>query len=124
MPDKKKILIVDDDVAFCELTQEMMTQIGYHAVSASDTKEALRVFSETPHQFDLIVLDYMLSGTYGTELAAEFLRVRPEIPIALYTGAVVPVEEVRSKGIHAVINKPLTKSELAAAIRHILGDVL
>ncbi len=123
MSDKKTILIVDDDEALCELTRDILKQIGYHPVAVPDAEDALRAFYDNPHQFDLIVPDHLLSGIEGAELAAEFLRVRPDIPIALYTGAVVSLKEVRSKGVRALINKPLTRKEFAAAIARIFNDV-
>ena len=124
MSDKKKILMVDDDSIFCELTQEILEEIGYDSVAVADAEEARAVFLDNPRQFDLIILDHILSGVQGAELAADFLHLRPDIPIALYTGADLTLEKVRSKGIHAVINKPLTKNEFASAIAGILRDAL
>jgi len=124
MSGKKKILMVDDDLIFCELTREILEKIGYDSVAVADAEEARAVFLENPRQFDLIILDHILSGVQGAELAADFLHLRPDVPIALYTGADVSLEKVRSKGIRAVINKPLTKNELTSAIASILHNGL
>ncbi len=123
MSDKMKILMVDDDPIFCELTQAVLEKIGYDSFAVGDVEKARTVFFDDPQQFDLIILDHISSGVLAEELAADFLRLRPDIPIALYTGAVVSLEKVRSKGIRAVINKPLTKNELAAAIASVLDNV-
>jgi CheY-like chemotaxis protein len=123
MSDKRKILMVDDDPIFCELTQAVLEKIGYDSFAVGDAEKARTVFVDDPQQFDLIILDHILSGVLAEELAADFLHLRPDIPIALYTGAVVSLEKLRSKGIRAVINKPLTKNELAAAIASVLKNV-
>jgi CheY-like chemotaxis protein len=124
MSDRKRILMVDDDTVLCELTQEVLKETGYDVIAVSDVEEARAAFSDNHYKFDLILLDHGLSGVSGEEFAADFLRLRPDIPIALYTGAAVSLEEVRPKGIRAVIPRPLTKSELTAALEHILNGVL
>lgn len=121
MSGRKRILMVDDDEVFCELTQEILEDLGYDFAAASDVDKARAVFLHHDCQFDLIMVDHVLSGIHGEDLAAEFLRCCPGIPIALYTGAVVSLDEVRSKGIRAVIPKPLTKAELADALEKILN---
>ena len=118
----KRILMIDDDALLCELTEEVLEGLGYDLVAALSVDEAREVFQRRDHGFDLIMVDHLLSGIHGEEHAAEFLRSCPGIPIALYTGAVVSLEEVRSKGIHAVIPKPLTRSELAAAVEGALRN--
>jgi two-component system, OmpR family, response regulator CpxR len=115
----KTILVIDDDPVMCELTQEVLEDAGF-AVAAMDIEEARAAFSDNPHRFDLILIDHFLSGTRGEEHATDFLCLRADIPIALYTGTDISLEEVRSKGICAVIEKPLTNSELTATIGQIL----
>ena len=122
MSGKKKILVVDDDPTVCELLEAVLEEIGYDSVTVADAEQARAVFCHNPRQFDLIILDHIISNVQGEELAAEFLHLRPDIPIALYTGAVVPLEKVRSKGVRAVIRKPLTKNEFSAALARILNN--
>jgi hypothetical protein len=58
-------------------------------------EETRAVFAaDNPQQFDLVLVDHALSGMRGEELAADFLCLRSDNPIALYTGANVSLEEV------------------------------
>lgn len=124
MSDRKRILMVDDDPLLCEVTQEILEEIGYDCVAVSDGEGARAALLDSRCRFDLMILDHVLPGASGVELTADFLSLCPDLPIVLYTGALVSLEDVRSKGITAVIPKPLTKSELVAALGPILGDPL
>ena len=58
----------------------------------------------------------------GFELAREILSIRPDMPVILATGFSPHVNEesARAAGIKALVMKPLTKRELAKAIRQVL----
>jgi DNA-binding NarL/FixJ family response regulator len=58
----------------------------------------------------------------GIDLSRNLLKIRPNIPIILCSGIKDPDTEaqVKSMGIKAYIMKPLTKRELANAIRNTL----
>ena len=120
MSRKPKILMIDDEV-MCELTRATLEESEYDLVALSDAGKARSAFSDDPHQFDLVILERVVSGVCGRELASLFLSLRPDIPVALYTGSVVSREEVRSKGFRDVIPKPLTKAELTRAIARIIA---
>ena len=67
-PPKRRILVVDDDVAIVDLVRYNLTKNGYDALVATDGQEALQLAArELP---DLIILDLMLPGLHGTEVAA------------------------------------------------------
>jgi len=55
-----KILVVDDDPDFVEITRMILEKHGYEVGSASNGDEALRKMREEPP--DLVILDVMMSG--------------------------------------------------------------
>jgi FixJ family two-component response regulator len=58
----------------------------------------------------------------GIDLAGKLFKIRPDVPIILYTGqsdASLP-ERVKKAGIREFLTKPLVKQELAQAIRRVL----
>jgi two-component system cell cycle sensor histidine kinase/response regulator CckA len=121
MSDRKTILLIDDDPLICEMTRDVLEQFGYNPVVVMSAEEARTVFSENPKQFDLIMVDHILSDESGINLAADLLRIRPDILIALYTGGNAEVEDVRSKGIRAVIPKGLSRGEFRETLERIFG---
>ena len=62
--------------------------------------------------------------TKGEILAAELIRIRPDIPIVLCTGYSGSglIERTRAIGIRAVVMKPILMAKMARAIREALGD--
>jgi DNA-binding NarL/FixJ family response regulator len=59
-----------------------------------------------------------MPGPSGLQLASEFLRIRPDIPVLLITGFVTAElkEQARLAGVKGVIFKPTTVEEFAQAI--------
>ena len=65
-----------------------------------------------------------LKVTKGEILAAELMRIRPDIPIVLCTGYSETglIERTKAMGIRAIIMKPILMAKMAKAIREALGD--
>lgn len=120
---KGRILLVDDEEALVVLGQEMLEQLGYEVVGRTDSQEALRIFSEEPGQFDLVITDYTMPHMTGLALAKELLHVRPDIPIILFTGfsKMVTEEKIKDAGIRAFMMKPVSRCELARTIQEVMS---
>jgi CheY-like chemotaxis protein len=116
---RKTILLIDDDPLICEMTRDILERLGYNSMAVASAHEARTAFSANPGRFDLILVDHLLSDESGIELAADLLRIRSDVPIVLYTGGGAEIEEVRSKGVRAVISKGLTRQEFAQALERI-----
>ena len=80
----KVILCIDDDKPCLELRKWVLEKQGYKVLVASDAAEGLELFSKTP--IDLVILDYLLIGTTGAEVAATMKKIKPYVKIALLTG--------------------------------------
>jgi CheY-like chemotaxis protein len=116
---RKTILLIDDDPLICEMTQAVLEKLGYTSMAVESAEAARAAFSANPRQFDLILVDHLLSDASGVELAGDLLRIRPDVPIILYTGGGAEIEEVRSKGVRAVISKGLSRQEFAEALERV-----
>jgi PAS domain S-box-containing protein len=118
----ERILMVDDESAILAFTKNMIEQLGYSVSTCSSSTEALRVFSQNPHAFDLVITDQTMPVLTGVELAAEMLAIRDDIPIILATGYSETVSEgqAREKGASFYLEKPFTRKALAAAISRVL----
>lgn len=118
----ERILFVDDEASLTRLGQRYLTPLGYTVVTEMDSLAALDRFRQSPDQFDLVITDQTMPKLTGTALAAELLRIRPNIPVILYTGGgvIMAPEDLRRLGIRAFLAKPYTMSDLAALIRRVL----
>jgi len=81
----KKVLLVDDDVEFCEATKLLLDSKGYEVILAYDGKEGLeKARAEKP---DLVILDVMMPEMNGYDVCV-VLKADPElkkIPVILLT---------------------------------------
>jgi two-component system phosphate regulon response regulator PhoB len=116
------ILLVEDEPAIQELLAFNVTQCGYRALQASDADAALtQINSALP---DLILLDWMLPGMSGVELAK---RLRADqrtrnIPIIMLTARTDERDKILGleSGADDYITKPFSPRELMARIRAVL----
>ncbi|MEE4242023.1 MAG: response regulator [Desulfopila sp.] len=120
----ERILLVDDEKLLLEMEKDMLELIGYRVTAINSSPEALRLFSENPLEFDLVITDQTMPRMTGMELAEEMLRLRPATPIILCTGYSpnISKESVVSRGIRELAYKPLALEELSAIIRRTLDQ--
>ena len=119
---KETILFVDDEETIVHLGKELLTQLGYTVDIHTSSVEALKVFRQEPHRFDLVITDQTMPVLTGEALSRELLRIRPDLPIILCTGFshVMSAEKAKALGIQAYLMKPLAIRDLAPIIRHVL----
>ena len=82
---KPLILCIDDDETQLALRREILESHGFLVLNASNTRDAVRILRETP--VSLVLSDHMLRGTTGTRLAAKLKRLKPDVPVVLYSGS-------------------------------------
>lgn len=128
-PDDKKdylptgnehILLVEDEQAVARLEQQILHQLGYQVTRCSEGISALRIFSDDPAMFDLVITDMAMPNMTGRMLAEQLLEIRPDLPIIVCTGysGQLDVEKAAAIGIKGFISKPLTKSKIAETVRN------
>jgi len=122
----ERILLVDDEEIVVAVTSEILGTLGYEVVSVPRSSDALELFRSQSDRFHLVITDQTMPGMTGMELAAELLRVRPDISIILCTG--FSDEKVRETaatiGVRRIMSKPFALHELATTVREILDQRL
>lgn len=115
-----ELLMVDDDLALCDLLREYLQYEGYQLTLAHDTEQALRLLQQ-PQRFALMILDIMLPRQTGLELLQQ---IRPQIslPVILLTARGEEVDRILGleMGADDYLPKPCNPRELLARIRAIL----
>ena len=88
----------------------------------NDSVEALALFTSDPSRFDLVITDQTMPDITGIELGKAILSARPDIPVILCTGFshLVDADSAKAAGINGFVMKPLTKREIALAVRNAL----
>jgi CheY-like chemotaxis protein/anti-sigma regulatory factor (Ser/Thr protein kinase) len=123
-PQQYRIMFVDDEETVGEVVRQMLKRLGHEAVILNSSAKALEMFSNDPQGFDLIITDEIMPNLTGSELAGEFLRLRPDIPVVLTTGFVEPTspEHLKEAGFQACMMKPFSTSDLFKIIDGVFSD--
>ena len=119
---RESVLIVDDEHAIRRFCQRSLTQLGYRVQATGEPHVALADFKRDPGAFDLVITDQHMPGMTGDALAKRIKKLRPDIPIILFTGfsSEVSDEYAREAGISEIVPKPILASQLTTAIRRVL----
>jgi two-component system response regulator MprA len=112
----QRILIIEDEPEIAGYLRRGLLLEGFQVTVAADGPAGLAAARETPH--DLVVLDLMLPGIDGLEVASR-LRAASEIPIIILTARDAVADRVRGleTGADDYLVKPFAFEELLARIR-------
>jgi CheY-like chemotaxis protein len=76
------ILCIDDDVDTLAVRRHFLQSCGYSVVTASSGTDGLRMVSESD-AVDLVLLDYMMPGMNGDEVAQTLKTQHPDLPVVV-----------------------------------------
>jgi CheY-like chemotaxis protein len=83
---KPLILCIEDDPVYLMLRKKVLEKVGYNVIGVTSMRDALKVLRETP--VCATIADHMLQGISGTELAKKMKKIKPDVPIILFSGTV------------------------------------
>jgi two-component system OmpR family response regulator len=119
MSETGHILVVDDQQEICDLVREYLAEEGFRVSTANDGLGLREEMARS--RIDLVILDLMLGGEDGLQLARE-LRSRSEIGIIMLTGRSETVDRIigLEMGADDYLPKPFHLRELLARVRSVL----
>lgn len=116
-PTTQRILLVEDDTAIRELTEDVLSESGYNLTAVGDAEAAVAALCSTG-SFDLLISDIRLPGMNGCELARHAMTRHPALRVLLMTGyAGQRASDPESLPRHIpVLRKPFTLRELLESV--------
>src|SRR3981081_4633571 len=117
---KAHILVVDDDPHITDLLRRILAYEGYSIAIAASGNEALNRTLERPP--DLIVLDIMLPGIDGLEVAQRLRAAGDNVPVLMLTARDAVADRVKGLGTGSddFLVKPFAPEELVARVKALL----
>jgi len=119
---QKRILIVDDEPAIREMVAFALRKGDFEPAHAGDAREAQSAIADRVP--DLILLDWMLPGTSGLELARRWRKdtLTRDVPIIMLTARGEENDRVGGleAGVDDYVVKPFSARELLARIRAVM----
>ena len=117
---KAHLLVVDDDPRITDLLRRILAYEGYSVAVAASGKAALN--STLEHAPDLVILDVMLPGIDGLEVARRLRAAGDNVPILMLTARDAISDRVKGleTGADDYLVKPFAPEELVARVKALL----
>ncbi|HLZ17955.1 MAG TPA: response regulator, partial [Smithellaceae bacterium] len=95
---------------------------GYHVVTAESGEEAVNIYSECKHEFDLVILDLIMPGGGGKKCLQDLLQINSSVKVLISSGyaSSFQTHDLALAGAAGFINKPYQPEDLFSSIRKIL----
>ncbi len=122
---RERILVVDDELPIALVEQKILESLGYQVAVLNSSADTLKLFLANPAAFDLLLTDMTMPEMSGAELSEKILAARPQMPIIICTGfsEKIDPEKAHAMGIRGYLQKPLSKKDLAKAVRSALDTM-
>ena len=122
MQSDKRVLIVDDEAPIREMIMVALEMAGYQTLEAENAKDAHSIIVD--EQPDLLLLDWMMPGTSGIELAKRLRAdaTTKDLPIIMLTAKADEDNKIQGleNGVDDYITKPFSPRELVARLKAVL----
>jgi DNA-binding response OmpR family regulator len=117
----KTVLVVDDEPGITEALNELLSEEGFHVLTALNGKQALeRIAEKRP---ELILLDYMMPGMDGSELLTALRRDSAYQDIPVLMMSFIPRSSIPLACTPtAFLRKPFRIEQLLAEVDRLLRE--
>jgi two-component system cell cycle sensor histidine kinase/response regulator CckA len=121
---EETILVVDDERAILQTTQDFLHLYGYSTISAATGEEAIRIFKRNQQGIDLVILDLSMPGMGGLACLREIRVFNPVIKILISSGYIEDgiADDLWKLGISGFIKKPYRMAEFIHMVRMALDS--
>lgn len=107
MPEKRKILVVDDEEEFCRNLKDILEMENYEATTAYDGFKGLELVKQ--NGFDVVIMDVKMPVMDGVETFKKMKKIVPDTPVILVTAYAVEelLKDALRNGAFGTLKKPL-----------------
>ncbi|MDQ3070060.1 MAG: response regulator [Acidobacteriota bacterium] len=123
-PERKTILLVEDDDAVRPLLTRTLVSLGYRVLAPEACNRAPEVFAASPHAIDAVLCDVVLPGISGPEIVRQILATpgAEHVRVLFMSGHSSDAlrEDGRLAGDSHFIQKPFARAEFAQKLQDLL----
>ncbi|MFH1477382.1 MAG: ATP-binding protein [Verrucomicrobiota bacterium] len=116
------IMVVDDEANIVAMISQILTELGYHVISATSGSEALNLSDQRAQAIDMVITDIIMPELNGPDLARMLRQKWPAMKALYMSGyannAAAQIGALKS-GM-AFLQKPFSSETLASCIRKVL----
>ena len=116
------LLVVDDDNEVRKTCMDMVEQLGYETMEATNGDEAVRIFQEHCSRIDMVVLDLTMPVMDGVSAFRELRLIRPDVRVLVSSGhdEKSACERFKEEVPSGFIKKPFCLDDLKSAIETVM----
>lgn len=116
------ILIVDDEAAIREITQNSLEAYGYQTLTASNGMEAVSLYMQHPQEINVVMIDMMMPTMDGPMAIRTLKAINPQVKIVAVSGLITgdKLSELTGGDVHAFLTKPFTAKDLLMTLNQVL----
>jgi CheY-like chemotaxis protein len=113
-PLRPLILYLERDAKVLDIRKAVLEREGYSVIGVSQREEALKTLRDYP--VSLTITDHLLSSNQPSELAREMKKIKPDVPIILFSSTVPQ----HFDGVDVYVNKREPTTEFLRIVRHVV----
>jgi signal transduction histidine kinase/ActR/RegA family two-component response regulator len=123
-----RVLVMDDEEIVRDVVGDMLTSLGYEAVTVEEGNEAVRLYKEALDKgepFDVVIMDLTVPGGIGgKETVKRLLEIDPGARVVVSSGYSNDsiMANYKDYGFSDVITKPYTVEELSEKLYHVIKE--
>ena len=121
----EKILLIDDEEDILELSKMMLEKFGYKVITAESGERGVEIFEDKDGNFDLVIIDLIMSDMDGKKCAEHIRAFKPEATILLSSG-LLP-DQKKGEDLTSLVNgflrKPYSLPVLMKKVRETIDKV-
>lgn len=111
------VLVVEDNKLVGDVAVQLLTDLGYRTIQATDAEKALEAIECSSENIDLVFSDIRMPGKYdGVGLAREIQNRWPNLPVVLTSGYSDAMAQAAASGFK-LLRKPYSVEMLSQIIR-------
>ena len=119
MENKKRILVVDDELPILNFLDIKLRVLGYEVITASRGLEALELIDSA--RPGIVLLDVIMPGMDGFGVLQE-LRTHSNLPVIVFSARLENKQKALSLGANAFLSKPFDVDDLVSRIQRLLDQ--
>jgi DNA-binding NtrC family response regulator len=120
VPDKKRILLIDNEAGLCRMMEQILLDHGYLVRFYTSPQQAVAEFSASA--WDLVITDIKMPGMSGLEVLQAIKAIQHDIPVIMITAYATVDMSIQAlrKGAYDMLTKPFEPDELVYRVKNAL----
>jgi two-component system, cell cycle sensor histidine kinase and response regulator CckA len=117
------ILVVDDEVAICEITKTTLEIHNYRVLIAKDGIEAIAFYAQHKNEISLVLIDMVMPTMDGFTAISTLQKMNPSVHIVAMSGLTSNEGIIQAVGgeVKGFLFKPFTARELLQTLQMVLS---